>query len=42
MNPETPTLITGDFNICFMNNGGNRIWNEAADDRVNPHSRWAY
>ena len=25
MEPGTPTLITGDFNICFMNNGRNRL-----------------
>ena len=25
MNPITPTLITGDFNICFMNHEKNRI-----------------
>ena len=25
MDAGTPTLITGDFNICFMNNGRNRM-----------------
>ena len=25
MDPETPTLITGDFNICFMKNERNRM-----------------
>ena len=25
MDPENPTLITGDFNICYMKNGRNRM-----------------
>ena len=25
INPEKATLITGDFNVCYLNNGNNRL-----------------
>ena len=31
LTPGKPILITGDFNICFMNNGKNRMSKELVD-----------